>query len=70
MKHTIQFDSCQDAADALIDFGSVVLDSILMEMMLEGASNKHLRWVASFGGVQGFPVTCWLKESRELLAAW
>ncbi len=68
MKYRIKFDNCQDAADALLEYYPL-LDDVMAQAALEGCNDKQLRIISSFGGVQGYPTTCWIDENKNLMAA-
>jgi len=41
---------------------------ILTNAVLEGCNYRSMHFIAAFSGVQGKPVTCWMRETREMMA--
>jgi len=70
MKYTRKFEDCQTAADSLLEYIGDGPERILMGILLEGATDRQMRFYLAFAGVQGYPVSCWLKESKNLMASW
>jgi hypothetical protein len=71
MKATIKYDNNpQQAAEDMESYISPKANLALTDAIGMGASYALIEFCASFQGVEGYPVKCWYKETKELYATY
>ena len=71
MSYDIKYNNdAKKASDDMEWYISSKQSDILAESIVRGCNYRQMRFMASFTGVQGYPVTCWMRETKELYATW
>lgn len=70
MGYTKKFTNCQDAADEMVWYITDQAESTITVALIEGCSENELHFLASFAGVRGYPVRCWIAETKKLYTTY